>query len=318
MNPDYNINIINKEEALNMIRYCDYIDVFLNYCQYQKKLSSKTVSAYRLDLYQYRMHASDLNKESIYSYIEKLNKEYKPKSVKRKIASLKAFVHFLLIKDIIEYNPFDKIEIKIKEPFMVPRTISINDISKLLRFAYKAIDYARTNYQLQVAIRNAAVIELMFATGARVGEISSIKPTDINLANGQVKLFGKGSRERIISIQNAEVINALTAYIDINTDRINKSGFLFVNKLGQRLTEQSIRNMINNYAAQCGVSIHITPHMLRHSFATLLLEEDVDIRYIQKMLGHSSITTTQIYTHVSLSKQSQILKTKHPRNKIVI
>ena len=158
----------------------------------------------------------------------------------------------------------------------------------------------------------------MFATGARVGEISSIKPTDINLANGQVKLFGKGSRERIISIKNAEVIKSLTAYIDIYADRINKSGYLFVNKLGQRFTEQSIRNMINNYATQCGVSIHITPHMFRHSFATLLLEEDVDIRYIQKMLGHSSITTTQIYTHVSLSKQSEILKNKHPRNKIEI
>lgn len=279
-----------------MKRYNDHIKDFLNYCQYQKNLSSKTVSAYSLDLYQYRIHTCDINKESIYSYIEKLNKKYKPKSVKRKIASLKAFVRFLLIHDIIENNPFDKIEIKIKEPFVVPRTISINDISKLFNYAYKAIYCARTNYQLQVAIRNAAVIELMFATGARVGEISSIKPTDINLANGQVKLFGKGSRERIISIQNAEVIKALTAYIDIYADRINKSGYLFVNKLGQRLAEQSIRNMINNYAAQCGVSIHITPHMFRHSFATLLLEEDVDIRYIQKMLGHSSITTTQIYT----------------------
>lgn len=172
--------------------------------------------------------------------------------------------------------------------------------------------------QLQVAFRNAAVIELLFATGARVGEISSIKPTDINLANGQVKLFGKGSKERIISIQNTDVINTLKEYVDMYNDKIKESDFMFVNKLGQRLTEQSIRNMINNYAAQCGVSIHITPHMFRHSFATLLLEEDVDIRYIQKMLGHSSITTSQIYTHVSLSKQSQILKTKHPRNKIVI
>ena len=97
-----------------MKRYNDHIKDFLNYCQYQKNLSSKTVSAYRLDLNQYEMHSKDLNRESIYSYIEKLNKEYKPKSVKRKIASLKVFVHFLLIRDIIEYNPFDKIEIKIK------------------------------------------------------------------------------------------------------------------------------------------------------------------------------------------------------------
>ena len=201
---------------------------------------------------------------------------------------------------------------------MVPRTISINDISKLLKYAYTAIHYVRTNYQLQVAFRNAAVIELLFATGARVREISSIKPTDINIANGQIKLFGKGSKERIISIQNTDVINTLKEYVDMYNDKIKESDLMFVNKLGQRLTEQSIRNMINNYADQCGVIIHITPHMFRHSFVTLLLEEDVDIRYIQKMLGHSSITTTQIYTHVSLSKQSQILKTKHPRNKIVL
>ena len=97
-----------------MIRYYDYTKDFLNYCKNQKKLSSKTIYAYRLDLNQYEMHSKDLNRESIYSYIEKLNKEYKPKSVKRKIASLKVFVHFLLIRDIIEYNPFDKIEIKIK------------------------------------------------------------------------------------------------------------------------------------------------------------------------------------------------------------
>lgn len=99
---------------------------------------------------------------------------------------------------------------------------------------------------------------------------------------------------------------------------ISASGYFFVNKLGGRMTEQSVRNMINTYCKLCGVEMHITPHMFRHSFATLLLEEDVDIRYIQRMLGHSSITTTQIYTHVTSAKQKEILKTKHPRNKLNI
>lgn len=133
-----------------------------------------------------------------------------------------------------------------------------------------------------------------------------------------LKLYGKGSKERIIPIENTSVLTILSDYYFIHEEKISDCGYFFVNKYGKRLTEQSVRCMINSYCQTCGISMHITPHMFRHSFATLLLEQDVDIRYIQKLLGHSSITTTQIYTHVTSAKQKEIIKTKHPRNNLNI
>ncbi len=169
---------------------------------------------------------------------------------------------------------------------------------------------------MKCAVRNAAVIELLFATGARIAEICTLKPENVDLLGRSVKFYGKGSKERLIPVENMAVLSILKRYRLLFEDNISVSGYFFVNKLGRRMTEQSVRNMLSSYCNQCGVEMHITPHMFRHSFATLLLEEDVDIRYIQRMLGHSSITTTQIYTHVTSSKQKEILKTKHPRNKM--
>ena len=140
----------------------------------------------------------------------------------------------------------------------------------------------------------------------------------MDLENHMLKIFGKGSKERIIQIENPDVLKALSNYFRAFQDEIYTAGFFFVNKLKHRLSEQSVRAMINRYVNAVGYERHVTPHMFRHSFATLLLEEDVDIRYIQKILGHSSITTTQIYTHVAMAKQKEILSIKHPRNKIKI
>lgn len=157
-----------------------------------------------------------------------------------------------------------------------------------------------------------------FATGARVAEICNLHSQDVDFIGKSVKLYGKGSKERIIPIENTSVLTILSDYYFIYEEKISDCGYFFVNKYGKRLTEQSVRCMINSYCQTCGISIHITPHMFRHSFATLLLEQDVDIRYIQKLLGHSSITTTQIYTHVTSAKQKEIIKTKHPRNNLNI
>lgn len=301
-----------------MFDYTLHIHAFLNYCQFHKNLSSKTICAYQMDLKQFLEFTLELDKRSLWNFIEHLNRSYKPKTVKRKLATLKAFIRYLLMQDLIEYNPFDKIQFTIKEPTLLPKSIPLDIIRQLFSYLYAQIASAQSDYQIKCAVRNAAVIELLFATGARIAEVCTLRKDNLDLLGHKIKFYGKGSKERILPIENESVIHILNQYCTLFEDDIFICGFFFVNKQKHRLTEQSVRDMIHTICNRCGISMHITPHMFRHSFATFLLEEDVDIRYIQKMLGHSSIMTTQIYTHVATAKQKEILKMKHPRNKIDI
>ena len=305
----------------NIIKFSLTAEEYLTFCTTRKNLDMKTIKSYRIDLRQYQ-EFSDSNglvwfeKGSIESYIDILHSIYKPKSVKRKIASIKAFFHYLEIEDILELNPFHKIHIKYKEPFILPKTIPINHIEAIINHAYEQYKKATSAYSQKIALRNILILELLFATGMRISELCSLKTEQIDFHDYIIKIYGKGSRERLIQICNANVRRLIDKYITIIEPE--EHDYFFINRLQNRLSEQSVRYMINDYAEHAQISQHITPHMFRHSFATLLLEEDVDIRYIQQMLGHSSITTTQIYTHTSINKQRSILATKHPRNKFEI
>lgn len=197
-----------------------------------------------------------------------------------------------------------------KEPITRPRTIPLDYINDILSFAYNFYDKAVTEYQKEVRLRNICVIELLFSTGMHVSEVSKLQTSDINLSDGAIRILGKGSKERIMCITNKNILKALKKYLEIRRIR----NYVFINRLGNRLSEQSIRNMINDYTKATKVPLHITPHMFRHTFATELHNEDVDIQYIQQLLGHSSITTTQIYSHISTNKIRSILEKKHPRN----
>ena len=299
------------------------IENYLECCQYQKKLSQKSIKAYAIDLKQFvsfigYKNEQCLTKVEILSYISELHKTYSPKTVKRKLASLRAFFNYLEFEEIIEINPLRRIKTKFQEPKVLPKVISLEIIEQLLSAVHKEYNHAKTEYKKFVALRDVAVIEALFATGMRVSELCSLRVEDINLANGCIHIMGKGSKERLIQIGNNEVLAILGEYYKTNAIRIRQGGFFFVNRLSARLSEQSVRFMLRLFCAKAGITLRITPHMFRHSFATLLLEEDVDIRYIQHMLGHSSIQTTQIYTQVSTEKQRQILSVKHPRNKITL
>ncbi len=291
-----------------------HINSFLAYCGDRRRLSSKTIRAYAGDLRQFSGSVNDFCKDEIEKYLSMLGKSYKPKTVKRKIATLKAFTHYLMVEDVIDSNPFAKIDTSFREPLPLPKTIPANIIVELLHCAYAACESANTGYKRNIAKRDVAVLEMLFATGARVSEICNLKESAVDLCNFTIIISGKGSKERIIQIENIDVRKAVTSYYDAFAETIHKTGCFFVNKIGSRLTEQSVREMINKYVRISKCGMHITPHMFRHSFATLLLEENVDIRYIQQLLGHSSITTTQIYTHVAAAKQKEILAAKHPRN----
>ena len=295
------------------------INTYLDFCQFQKRLDAKTLKAYRIDLKQYTEFVSDdfdtaILISTLENFITTLHTKFKPKTVKRKIASLKAFFHYLEYKDLITFNPFSKLQIKFREPFTLPKTIPIHTIEAFLSTLYRQLGLCNTDFERKCVIRDIAVIELLFATGMRISELCSLKPENIDLISGNIDIYGKGAKERKIQIGNPNVINALVSYQSEFSEYITCSGYFFTNRLKHRLSEQSVREMINKYSAIAGIDLHITPHMFRHSFATYLLEEDVDIRYIQQMLGHSSIQTTEIYTHVSMKKQKDILVNKHPRN----
>lgn len=302
-----------------MSDFKEHVQAYLEFCQEQKRLDEKTLKAYRIDLRQCGEYFSengitDISVELLEDYIAKLHQAYKPKTVKRKIASMKALFHYLEYKEILDKNPFNKMFLKFREPTRLPKVIPLSVVETLLSTAYKNYDSARTMYQKRNVLRDVAVLELLFATGMRISELCSLKPDNVNLSDRTVLIYGKGAKERRVQIGNADVLKVLEEYFQSFHDEIQKCGHFFSNQNGTALSDQAVRRMINRYTSLASVEMHITPHMFRHTFATSLLEADVDIRYIQEMLGHSSINVTQIYTHVSLSKQRDILTTKHPRN----
>lgn len=291
---------------------------YLEFCELRKELNSKTLKAYRIDLRQFCEYMQTENdftdKNVLNNYISHIHQQFQPKTIKRKIASVKAFFHYLVYEEILIDNPFDKINVRFREPQRLPRTIPFATIESFMAAIYKEQQYAQTEFQKNSILRDIAVIELLFATGIRISELCTLKIEQVDLSSHKLLIYGKGAKERMIQIGNKDVIQILSQYYSAFEKDISSTGWFFINRLNTRYSEQSVRAMILKYAKLADIPLHITPHMFRHSFATLLLEADVDIRYIQKMLGHSSITTTEIYTNVSMAKQYTILTTKHPRN----
>lgn len=291
---------------------------YLEYCSSQKRLDSKTIKAYRIDLRQFtdfidETELTDITQDTLETYVSYLHQHYKPKTVKRKIASLKALFRYLEYKELLEQNPFSKMQIKFREPTILPKTIPLHAVECLLKVIYNQEINGKTRYQQRGALRDAAVCEMLFATGMRISELCSLGVHDVNLQEGTILIYGKGSKQRRLQLGNAEVIAVLERYKAEFSSEMQECQSFFVNQSGRPLSDQSVRRMITKYTNLAAIDLHITPHMFRHTFATSLLEADVDIRYIQEMLGHSSINITEIYTHVAVSKQRAILTSKHPR-----
>lgn len=292
---------------------------YLEYCRFRRELDDKTLKAYRIDLRQFfeAISSEEPSKTEIEEYITGLHKNYKQKTVKRKIASVKAFYNYLEEEEYIEESPFRRIKVKFKETIVLPRIIPKDEIEQLLNYMYSCRDY-KNAYEKKYWLRDVAVVEVFFGTGARVYEISNIKADCVNLTTGSIRIMGKGGKERYVQIGNNSILHLLQEYYAENRVAIKESGYFFVNKRGDRFTEQSIRLMIKKYTGMAGIDRNIAPHMFRHSFATYLIEEGVDISCVKEMLGHSSIKTTQIYVHIATTKQAEILRNKHPRNKMQI
>ena len=294
------------------------IQNYLEYCSTQKCLDEKTLKAYRIDLRQFSEHictteVTEINSSTLETYIATLHQQYQPKTAKRKIASLKAFFHFLEYRETIDRNPFNRVQVHFREPVKLPKTIPLHTLERFLTTIYMQYKNAKTAYQRKNALRDAAVAELLFASGMRISELCALKSSDVNLYDGIILIYGKGNKERRIQIGNEAVIYILKKYQNEFHNEICKCNHFFANQNGKTLSDQSVRRMIKKYCSLASIDMRITPHMFRHTFATSLLEADVDIRYIQEMLGHSSINITEIYTHVAVAKQREILESKHPR-----
>ena len=253
---------------------------YLTACESEKRLDKKTIKAYRIDLRQFTEYvigqAASFDRETIKSYTAYMNQKFRPSTVKRKIASIRAFVTWLMEEELIGKNPFENLHLKVQKPTLLPRVIPFWVIRSILEEVHKR---QKLNLDNMTVIRETAVIEMLFATGMRVSELSGLKTKNIDLKDGVIRILGKGSKERIAYIGNAEVLEALRKYAE--ACQPERNGTFFLNSRGKRLSEQSVRNIVRKYGELVDYPTRITPHMFRHSVATLLLEEDVDIRCIQ-------------------------------------
>lgn len=299
---------------------------FLSHCRYEKNLNPKTLKAYETDLRQLaEFLASDssaedvsaIGKTELRAYIRHLHATLAPRSMKRKLATMKSLFHFLEREDVIPVSPFRKMDVRIREPRRLPRTVPLDQLTLLFQSVYAAYAAAPEGTRRRDAVvRDLAILETLFATGARVAEVCTLTTEDVDLARGSIRIRGKGNRERMVQLCHPQ---ALATIVEYNRQAGNSEcPWFFSNGRGLRLTEQSVRTMVRRRAKAAGLSLHVTPHMVRHSVATLLHEEGVDIRYIQSLLGHRSIATTQIYTEVSETSQRAMLLQHHPRRHLQV
>ncbi len=301
------------------------IEEFIGHCQYERGLGAKTLKAYRADLYQIFRHLEADKKEvdvdridrnEIRAYLKKISQAYKPRTIRRKVASLKTFLNFLEFEDVITVSPIRKMRLGIKLPKEMPRTVRLRDVKKILRHLYskKVAEETGNSFRRHALLRDIAVMELLFATGMRVSEVAGLTLGRLDLKQRQVHVIGKGKRERIVPICAMEVKDALKDYLTVRSVAETNIETVFLNRHNRPFSEQSIRFMVRKRSKEAGISVHITPHMFRHTMATELLGNGMDIRYIQDLLGHSSIMTTQIYAHVADTARRREIRRRHPRS----
>lgn len=298
---------------------------FLFHCRYEKNLSPKTLRAYETDLRQFAAalpaeasgDVAALERGVLRGYIQGMYAAYKEKSIKRKVATLKAFFRFLEREDTIVASPFRKMDIRIREARRLPRTLTLAEMQSVLAHLYGRLANGEglPEPARRARVRDVAVVELLFATGARISEVCGLPASAVDVDAGTVRLMGKGSRERTVPIPDEQVLAILREYVRVEHG-VAAEGFFFRGGRGGRLAEQGVRALLRRCQTQLGLGVRLTPHVIRHSVATLLLEEGVDLRSIQTLLGHTSIATTQIYTHVNDRHQRETLTLRHPRRRM--
>ncbi|MHC1726846.1 MAG: site-specific tyrosine recombinase XerD [Syntrophobacteraceae bacterium] len=289
------------------------LDLFLNHLSVERGLSSNTLAAYSTDLKDLTAYLiptgvsawREVSRESISSYIQHLGSGFSPRSRARKLAAFRTFFKFLERNGRIKGNPASLVQFPRLSPGL-PKVLSSAEIESLLNLP----DSTKPMGQ-----RNRAMFELLYACGLRVSELADLQVRQVFLDPGYLTVRGKGEKERLIPMGEVAA-ECLKAYLEQGRIRLLRKGFaaeVFLNVRGEKLSRQGIWKIIKADAIKAGIAVNISPHMLRHSFATHLLENGADLRSLQVMLGHSDISTTQIYTHVARERLKEIHRKYHPR-----
>jgi integrase/recombinase XerC/integrase/recombinase XerD len=295
------------------------INSFLQSLKVSKNLDDKSIRAYTSDLDQFKEWLLSSGSESIDSstiekYVAALQKEKRLKdtSIKRKYACLKSFFHHSYNEAAI----FKRVKFKMEK--RLPKVLSIDDIVKILRTMKKELNNCSSDFYRTVCIRDNAIIELLFCTGIRIGELVNIKIDDLDMGAHSILIHGKGRKQRVVFVSSGQVREKIDSWLLVR-ERLNPvTDHLFINKYGKKVTIYSVENIFSKYRDLAKINKKSTPHFLRHTFATCLLENGADIREVQELLGHSNISTTQLYTEVSVARKKTIMNKFNARNQFNI
>ncbi len=293
-----------------------YITSFCNWLETEKGYSPNTVSAYRRDIHEFFNHfgedqiINDITSHEARGYVFYLNSRNKSSSVARKLSGLRTFIRFLLRGKVISNDPLALVSLP-KQARHIPVYLTVDEIFSLLEEPGADDTFAE---------RDRAVMELLYSTGMRVAELASLNMTRLDFDTGMVKVRGKGNKERLIPVGNP-ALEAIKQYLPlrerlllgaIKRGKPVEEEAVFVNNRGSRLTTRSIERFVKMYGRRAGITSRVTPHALRHSFATHLLEMGADLRSVQELLGHASLSTTQKYTHLNLDYMTEVYDKAHP------
>jgi len=285
----------------------DFISLFQDYLLHEKRYSENTSSAYCRDVKLMQeyfsgsgMELDELEKDDLKDYLGAIYSEVLASSLRRKIAAIRKFYGLLHKRKIIDEDPSLTISGPGKSGIL-PGALTRPEMEKLINFNYS--DDLK-------GLRNRAIIELLYSSGIRVGELVSAKIKDIDFRNKVIRVLGKGKKERLIPV-TSQALSTVDSYL---MKRAGKTGdtIIFCNLKGKPVTERGIQYIIDRIAIECGIFRKVTPHMLRHSFATHFLENGMNLRYLQHLLGHSNLSTTEIYTHLSIEELKKVYNRSHP------
>ena len=282
-----------------------YITKFITYLEVEKNYSPHTIVNYRVDLDEFFVFAGDIAVENVdYLLLRRFladlrAKNFKTRTMSRKLSTLRSFFKFLEREGLVKSNPALLLRSS-KQEKLLPKFLTEQEMVRLIE---------STEIEGEMDKRDRAILEVLYSAGLRVSELVGLNLEDIDMIGGVAKVRGKGKKERLVLIGD-QASDSIREYLN---SRSHRSNAVFLNKRGGRLTDRSIRNIINKYVLKISLNCHVSPHTLRHSFATHLLNRGADLRAVQELLGHVNLSTTQIYTHVTTERLKKVYEKAHPR-----